>query len=450
MSKFRFTSPTGEVFEVQGPSDITLASAKAAFDQQLTTGSLTNIPVGSVVNAVTQAAGGLQSALAQIGPQAAALTKQIGGAINLPTQLGAVIPNAITVSNFVSSKISAQSIGSIASNQIQGLVAQAAASVNQAANSISNLKGLGKFGFDANQLQLSGLIKPGIADQIKLAPEKFKEILSSPTSWTGKLGAVNIDSVLNNGGLQTRIQQGLMNVNFDQLKQLGTIKGTEIASQLGPLLNNATKFGAENATAWLNNKVPGDLVNQMNNFATSAQFSQSFADVNASIAGGGNPLQAGVTVAKGFASTVNRASIDQATKAIIGNPKISVPDFAPPMATPPAATAATETTAAAAVVANNTIYTGPLYTIEITPAQLVGKNKQTLESLYQDMADAISLNARQIKAAEERQAFFNSIGDAEGAARAASRIPEYRAEIARAQANQQVIINALNQLGPNT
>jgi hypothetical protein len=201
--------------------------------------------------------------------------------------------------------------------------------VNQAATAITNAKGLGKFGLDADQLQLSGLIKPGIADQIKLVPDKFKEILSSPTSWTGKLGATNLASVLNNSGLQTQVQQGLMNVNFDQLKQLGTIKGTEIASQLGPLLNNATKFGAATATAWLNGKAPGDLVNQMNNFATSAQFSQAFADINSSIAGGGNPLQAGIVAAKGFSNTVNRTNLDQAVKSIIGNPKITVPGFTP-------------------------------------------------------------------------------------------------------------------------
>ena len=330
MSIFNFTGPDGKTFEIQGPAGATFDQAKAIFDKQVASGGLTGIPVGGIVNAVTQASGGLSSAIAQIGPQAAALTKQIGGAINLPTKIGAVIPNAITVSDFVNTKISAQNIGSIASNQIQGLVAQASASVNQAATAITNAKGLGKFGLDATQLQLAGLIKPGIADQIKQVPEKFKEILSSPTSWTGKLGAVNLDSVLNNSALQTRVQQGLMNANFDQLKQLGTIKGTEIASQLGPLLNNATKFGAENATAWLKGKVPGDLVNQMNNFATSAQFSQAFAGINSSISGGGNPLQAGVVAAKGFANTVNRTNLDQAVKSIIGNPKISTPDFSSP------------------------------------------------------------------------------------------------------------------------
>jgi hypothetical protein len=331
MSIFKFTGPDGKIFEMQGPSGATFEQARTIFDKQLASGGLTGIPVGGVVNAVTQAAGGLQSALSQIGPQAAALTKQIGGVINLPTKIGALIPNAISVSDFVDTKISAQNIGTLASNQIQGLVAQAAASVNQAANAISNTKGLGKFGFDANQLQLSGLIKPGIADQIKQVPDKFKEILSSPASWTGKSGAVNLNAVLNNSSLQTQVQQGLMNANFDQLKQLGTIKGTEAAAQLGPLLNNATKFGATTATAWLKDKAPGNLVNQMNNFATSAQFGQAFADVNASIAGGSNPLQASTVAAKGFTSTVNRTNVDQATKAIIGDPNIESPDFTPPV-----------------------------------------------------------------------------------------------------------------------
>jgi len=438
MSVFKFTRPDGKIFEIQGPANATFEQAKAIFDKQLASGGLTGIPVGGVVNAVTQAAGGLSSALAQIGPQAAALTKQIGGAINLPTKLGALIPNAISVSNFVNTKISSLNIGTIASNQIQGLVAQASASVNQAANAITNAKGLGQFGLDANQLQLSGLIKPGIADQIKQVPDKFKEILSSPTSWTGKFGAVNLDSVLNNTGLQTRVQQGLMNTNFDQLKQLGTIKGTEIASQLGPLLNTATKFGAATATAWLNGKAPGDLVNKMNNFATSAQFGQAFADVNAAVAGGGNPLQAGIVAAKGFTSTVNRTNVNQATSAIIGDSNIETPDFSP--------------AAAAPVAATNAVYTGPLTTPVLTAAQLDALRPATarkiLDSVYEDMRDIIGINERQIRDAEKLRAYYIEVGDTVRAADAINSIPRYRAEIAQARANQQVIVAALNRLGP--
>lgn len=387
MSNFTFTGPDGATYELQGPPGSTFAQAQSVFTQQVSTGGLTGIPVGGLVNAVTQASGGLSSALSQLGPQAAALTKQVGDTINLPTKIGAVVSNAITVSDFVNTKISSQNIGTIASSQIQGLVAQTAASVNQAAGAITNAKGLGQFGLNADQLQLSGLIKPGLADQINLNPAKFTEILSSPTSWTGKLGAVNLNSVLDNSGLQTRVQQGLMNANFDQLKQLGTITGSESAAQLGPLLNVATKFGSGTASAWLSSATgvseitsaitsgigsnisgllsggassavssllsggagaavsgllsggsasalassllsSSGLTGAMTSFASSAQFASVFSGANSFLSGGGNPLQAGIVAAKGFTNTINRTNLNQAVTALIGNPKITVPDFA--------------------------------------------------------------------------------------------------------------------------
>lgn len=328
MSIFKFTNAAGAAFEVQGPPGATVEQAREIFEKQVDTGGLTGIPVGGVVNAVTQAAGGLQSALAQIGSRAVALTKQIGGAINLPIRPGTPVPNAISISDFVNTKTSAQNIGTIASAQIQGLVAQTSASVNQAFDKITDTKGVGQFGFDANQLQLSGLIKPGLADQINADPAKFTEILSSPTSWTGNAGVTDVDTLLSDSGLQTAVQQDLMNANFGQLKQLGTITGTEVADQLGPLLNNATKFGADTATAWLDG-ASSEITNQLNNFATSALFGQKFASVNSSISGGASPLQAGVVVAKGVNNTTDRTTLDQATRAIIGNRKITVPDFTP-------------------------------------------------------------------------------------------------------------------------
>jgi hypothetical protein len=354
MSKFSFTGPGGEVYEVEGPSGATVEQARAIFDQQINTGGLTGIPVGGLVNAVTQATGGLSAAIAQIGPASFAQAQQLGSAINLPDLRGMPIPDPIGVSDFVGTTVSQQNIGSINPAQIQGLIAQTSTSVGQAASAITNTKGLGKFGLNADQLQLSGLIKPGLAEQINLDPSKFTSILSSPTSWTGKSGATDLTSVLGNERLQTTVQQGLMNVNFDQLKQVGAISGTEAASQLGPLLNNSTKFGLGNATEWLKTApslgslgslvsgsgiggllaggaggAPAALISQMNNFAKSAEFAQAFAGLNADISGGGNPLEAGVQTAKGFTNTVNRSNLNEAVKKVIGNSKISVPDFAP-------------------------------------------------------------------------------------------------------------------------
>jgi len=369
MSNFTFTGPNGEVYEIQGPSTATFAQAKAVFDQQISTGGLTGLPVGGLVNAVTQAAGGLSSALAQLGPQAIKLTKQIGNYINLPNLTGLPVPNAITVSNFVDTKTTSQAIGSIGSAQIQGLVAQTAASVNQAADVITNTKGLGQFGLNADQLQSAGLIKPGLAEQINLDPSKFTSILSSPTSWTGKSGATDLASVLSSSSLQTSVQQGLMNTNFAQLKQLGTITGLESATQLGPLVNVATKFGSETATKWLSSAtgasgitgaltsglgsnvnsllsssgvgsllsgggigglgaVP-DVSSVIDGFAQSAQFAQVFSLDSSFLAGGGNPLEAGTVTPTAVINTVNRQTVNQAVSAIIGNSKIPVPNFVP-------------------------------------------------------------------------------------------------------------------------
>jgi hypothetical protein len=371
MSNFKFTGPDGAIYEVKGPATATFAQAQAVFAQQLSTGGLTGLPVGGLVNAVTQSAGGLSSAAAQLGPQAISLTKEIGNYINLPNLTGLPVPNAITVSNFVDTRTTAQTIGSIGSTQIQGLVAQTAASVNQATDVITNTKGLGQFGFNADQLQLSGLIKPGLAEQINLDPSRFTSILSSPTSWTGKLGATDLTSLLDSSSLQTSVQQGLMSTNFDQLKQLGTITGLESATQLGPLLNVATKFSAGTATEWLSSatgvsgitsaitsglggnisgllsgtgvgsllsggagslltsglsSVPG-LSSVINGFAQSAQFAQVFSFASSFLGGGGNPLEAGTVTPTPAANTVNRQTVNQAVLSIIGNSKIPVPDF---------------------------------------------------------------------------------------------------------------------------
>ena len=220
-----------------------------------------------------------------------------------------------------------------------------------------------------------------------------------------------------------------MSVNFDQLKQLGTITGLESATQLGPLINVATKFGAGTATEWLasatgasgiasaitsglggnisglisgsgiggaltggvnnllsggvNNLLSGGVNNLLsggvgsllsggtssllsggvgsllsggagsllsggvgglissglssvpglssvlNGFAQSAQFAQVFSFASSFLGGGGNPLEAGTVTPPAAANTVNRQTVNQAVLAIIGNSKISIPDFVP-------------------------------------------------------------------------------------------------------------------------
>ena len=327
MSVWKFTTAAGEAYEVQGPPGATYDQAQAVFNKQLNSGGLVGIPVGGLVNAVTQSADGLSTAPAYIGPQAVSVAKQLGNNLVLPTQVGTPPPTAITTSDFVNTKTSAQTIGTVTSAQVQGLVATVAVAVDQSANVITNGKGLGTYGLTADQLQTAGLIKPGIADQVRQNPANAVSILSSPTSWTGKQGATDINSILTNIDLQTSTQQGLMENSFNQLKQAGTINGTEAASTVGPLVNAATKYGVANATSWLNNNAPAAIVGGVSGLIASSGFGGTFGSINQILSGGGSALSSGTVAAKGYTNTVDRANVNRAMKAIIGNPKIPTPYF---------------------------------------------------------------------------------------------------------------------------
>jgi hypothetical protein len=74
--------------------------------------------------------------------------------------------------------------------------------------------------------------------------------------------------------------------------------------------------------------VPG-LSSVLNGFAQSAQFAQVFSFASSFLGGGGNPLEAGTVTPPAAANTVNRQTVNQAVLAIIGNSKISIPDFSP-------------------------------------------------------------------------------------------------------------------------
>lgn len=334
MSVWKFTTAAGEAYELQGPPGATYDQAQAVFDKQLNSGGLVGFPVGGLLNAVTQSIDGLPTAPAYIGPQAVSATQQSGGYVTLPTQPGANVTTAITTSDFVNTKTGSQTIGTLSPAEIQGLVATIAASVNQSSNVVTNSKGVGTYGLTADQLQTAGLLKPGIADQVKQDPANAVIVLSSPTSWTGKQGATDINAILNDINLQTSTQQGLMENTFSQLKQTGVINGTEVSTTLGPIVNAATVYGVSNTAQVLNNTSTATANAAATaaavgviGFIASSSFGGSFGSINQILSGGGGALSSGTVPAIGYTNTVNRVNVNQAMKAIIGNPKIPTPYF---------------------------------------------------------------------------------------------------------------------------
>lgn len=335
MNVFKFVTPTGQPIEVTGPAGSTYDQALAIFNQQLTTGSLTGLRPGDVLNSLVQAKGGLATALSQVTSSITPSTiSQIGRAIskipNLPVQ------NPVNISTFVNTPVLAGSVvGPLSTTQVQGLLSSTAAAVNQPATEVTNEKGLGTYGLTPDQLQQAGLIKPGTAELTNQDPANTVSILSSPTVWTGKGGADSLDSVLANPTLQSIAQQSTLASGYNNLSELGVVSSTVnnlfgSTKDLGAVVNNAANYGIGATTAWLNNTVGGSDIGQLTTSAVQSIFGINFGSVNQSVSGGGNPLQTGVQTPRGYSNTVNRSVIDTAFNSIIGNNKIPSNIFANP------------------------------------------------------------------------------------------------------------------------
>ena len=386
MNVFKFTTSTGQVVEVTGPPGSTYEEAQAIFNQQSTTGSLVGLKAGDVLNSIVQAKGGLATAWAQLttafSQNNSLRSSNTSIAIpNLPAQ------NPVNISTFVNTSVLASGkVGPLSSTQVQGLMASTAAAVNQHPTDVTNEKGLGTYGLTPNQLQQAGLIKPGTAELINQDPANTVSILSSPTVWTGKGGATDLDAVLTNETLQAAVQQDSMATSYDQLTQLGAVNANTVdstldpyagltedqlqrlggadptdpivryrlglpklpgttlpgensifnslfnssSSSVGPIVNNAANYGVGPTLDWLKNTVGGSSIGQLTTSAINSIFGQSFGTVNQTVSGGGNPLQTGIQSPKGYSNTVNRSVIDASFNSIIGNEKIPKTIFAQP------------------------------------------------------------------------------------------------------------------------
>ena len=335
MNVFKFVTPTGQAVELTGPAGSTYDQALAIFNQQSSTGSLTGLRAGDILNSLVQAKGGLATALSQVTSSITPSTiSQIGSAITKIPNLPALNPT--TISTFVTTPVLAGStVGPLSTTQIQGLLSSTAAAVNQTATDVTNEKGLGTYGLTSDQLQQAGLIKPGTAELINQNPANLVSILSSPTVWTGKGGATDLDAVLANPTLQSIAQQSSLASSYNNLSELGVVSSTvnnlvNSNTDLGAVVNNAANYGLGATTAWLNNTVGGSEIGQLTTSAINSIFGQNFGTVNQSVSGGGNPLQTGVQTPRGYSNTVNRSVIDASFNSIIGNNKIPSNIFANP------------------------------------------------------------------------------------------------------------------------
>jgi hypothetical protein len=257
MSQFKYTLPSGAEFVVNGPAGATQAEADKIFYEQVASGSLVGYRPGQTLTSpATQITkfelSRLDRGTAGVDTNPILAISQglpvVSGSLSTPSILAAIqslpipvgIPNLSNVpltspideadvvlikgDNLAPNSIGANGITALSEFQVQKLLAQIAALVNQSSDQITQDKGLGQFGFTAYALEQAGYVKPGTSLRFfSQDPEDFVTVMSSPSVWTGKDGIYSLNDLLSDPVLQNRIQVQLMQQGYDGLLSSGTI-----------------------------------------------------------------------------------------------------------------------------------------------------------------------------------------------------------------------------------
>jgi len=185
-----------------------------------------------------------------------------GGAAEVPltTTTQEAIANAknvsiskITVSDYEVETGTDTAVGVLNPSQVQAMLAQASKQVPQNFDVVSDLNGVGKFGFTAEQLEKTGFLKPGTSDFFLKDPTtNLTTVLSNSSVWSGLNGVNNVNDFLSNESLQDNTQTDLLNIGLSELQNLGVATGLENVADLAGLVQGAAKYGGEAVSKWVN------------------------------------------------------------------------------------------------------------------------------------------------------------------------------------------------------
>lgn len=334
MAQYTFTDSDGKKFTVKGPESLTEAQAKEIFDKQSNTGALTGLKPGDLLDSAKQALGGVTGA---IGSALQSVTAGISGQISgITNALSSGLPSSpIGLGDLAKSAQGVAKMAGIPPTAVTAGLAAAQKLVNQPSSVLSDSKGLGSFGLDVKQLETSGFVKPGTSNILNKAGATVSNVLGSPTVWTGKDGISSADSMLSNPSVQGLTQQNLMSTGLQGLSTLGvSTSGLTPPASIGAALNAAKSIPG--AAAWAKGVgLPTDLKVPFDQNAVAGAFGVNMSELKANA-----PMLEEEKIT-GSTNTVNRATVNAATKRIVGNPKIPSLDYTPSSSTDDAWTAKT-------------------------------------------------------------------------------------------------------------
>jgi hypothetical protein len=284
--------------------------------------------ITSAVRGASQAGSALVGASALQGSTAVTSIQTINKAItSLPVTAPINDADFTKVAAGIKSISAVSPIGPMSIPEINGVLAQAKNLVGQAANKLSNAKGLGEFGLNISQLETAGYVKPGTKSLLTAGANLFSEVAKSPAVWTGKDGIKSATDLLKNPGKQSLIQQDLMTKGVAALGAVGIpVKNLSSQGLAGMALNAAKDLPS--AEAFVKGlPIPGDATG-----AVQAAFGNAVRDgafavnlVNTKVPAAFKQQETPVPAA----DTVSRGTVDAASSRVLGNDKVPPPNYGP-------------------------------------------------------------------------------------------------------------------------
>ena len=352
--KTSVNSDQSKIFEISGPPDMTREQAFAIFQKQAAAGGLTGFQTGDILSAQTQAANGLEAARSEVTQglagfpgtnqgaqnqlvsiaQSAKQSLAAGNTGNLQSRItnggtllqqtsakigalfGVPVTNGIDVADFAKTATAAMPMSGLNTTDVRATMASIGTSTGQNFDQITNAVGVGKFGFDATQLETAGLLKPGTAGTfLNQGINTLTSVLKSPAVWTGAGGVTGLDSFLKNPAAQNLTQQNLMSSGLATASSLGVPLNGLNAKELGGISSVFSKNAAA-GTDWIKGQLPPDKQADFDAKFKEAQFAIGTADqkLNDAVLQQAPPGEA--------TNTVDRTTVDAAATRVVGNDKV--------------------------------------------------------------------------------------------------------------------------------
>ena len=354
---------TAETFKLSCPPGTTREQAFEIFKKQADAGGLTGFSPGDILSAETQAKDGLEEAKAELAQArsgfpgtdkgvlnsfkniadtakqsiAAGTTgKSLGDSIGVfgsvakdtlgkvSSLLGTPVTsgiNGINTADFAKTASAVMPMVGLGVTDVRATVASVGTATGQDFSQFTNAVGVGKYGFNATQLETAGLVKPGTASKfLSQGANDLTDVLKSPTVWTGKSGINSLDGLLSSPAAQNLTQQDLMSKGLSVASQFGLPVKELTAKDQGGLAAVFSKDSAEGVD-WIRGQLPADK---------QAEFDKQFADAKFAVGAADEKFNDAMLqeVPPGEATdTVNRETLTAALGRVFGNDKIPPIDY---------------------------------------------------------------------------------------------------------------------------